>query len=545
MELIESTLSETLRKRAKIHPNREFIVYSNMDLRITYEEFDKRVDNLAKGMLAMGLKKGDHVGIWATNAPDWPTLLFACARAGMVFVTINPNYKLFELEFLVKNADLNALCVINEYKDSDYIEMVNQLIPEIRTCPRGKIESKKFPALKMMLHIGESPHRGMYNITELINIGKSIEVDELSEVEEEVKNDDAVCIIYTSGTTGTPKGVMLTHRNILNNGFALGVNQSFTGRDIICVPVPLSHVFGVTSGLMSILTHGATAAMLETFDVLLCMATIQREKCTGLYGVPTMFIAIMNHPMFNMFNLSTLRTGVMAGATCPPELMYKVMDKMHMTELTIGYGMTETSPAMTQTNWDDPVKQKAETIGRELPEIEVSIRDQKTNKECDVGVQGEICCRGYNVMKGYYKMPEETAHAIDKDGWVHSGDLGVKEEDGYYRIVNRIKDMIIRGGENIYPREIEEYLHTMPGIQDAQVVGIPSKKYGEEVGVFILLRKGVKLTEGDILDFCRGKISRFKIPRYVFFVDEYPLTSSGKVQRTVLKEMGDKMVNRS
>jgi fatty-acyl-CoA synthase len=347
---------------------------------------------------------------------------------------------------------------------------------------------------------------------------------------------------YTSGTTGFPKGVMLTHRNILNNGKGIGDNQRLTDADIVCLPVPLFHCFGLVLGMMAIITHGATAAIIEWFDPLLVLATIQKAKCTAVYGVPTMFIAELNHPMFKMFDLKSLRTGIMAGSPCPIESMKQVMEEMHMTEVTICYGLTESSPVMAQTRFDDPLTVKVETVGRELPGVEVTIRDAETGEECPSGVHGEFCCRGYNTMKGYYKQPEETAKCIDAAGWLHSGDIGVKGEDGNFRVTGRIKDMIIRGGENIYPKELEDFLYTIEGIKDAQVVGITSKKYGEEVGAFIILHEGVSMTEEDVKDFCRGQISRFKIPKYIFFVDSYPLTSSGKIQKYLLRDIGSKKV---
>jgi fatty-acyl-CoA synthase len=542
MQFFETTLSTLLREKARSQPNRDFIVYADRDLRFTYGEFDKRVDELARGLLAIGLKKGDHVGIWATNVPDWNTLLFAAARAGMVFVTVNTGYKTHELEYLMKQSDLAALFIIDGFRDSDYVSLTYELVPELKTNPRGYLKSERFPFLKSVIYVGQQKHRGMYSMSEILLLGKHTPEKELLAIETSLDTNDVVNMQYTSGTTGFPKGVMLTHRNILNNGYGIGENQRLTEKDIVCLPVPLFHCFGLVLGMMAIITHGAAAAMLEWFDPLLVLATIQKEKCTSVYGVPTMFIAELNHPMFKMFDLSSLRTGIMAGSPCPIEAMKQVIEEMYMTEVTICYGLTESSPVMTQTRYDDSLEVKVETVGRALPGVEVTIRSPETGEECPVGVHGEFCCRGYNTMKGYYKMPEETAQCIDAQGWLHSGDLGVKGEDGNFRVTGRIKDMIIRGGENVYPKEIEDFLYTMSGIKDVQVVGIASKKYGEEVGAFIILHKDAAVSEEDVRDYCRGRISRFKIPRYIFFVDSFPLTSSGKIQKYLLRETGAKKV---
>jgi fatty-acyl-CoA synthase len=542
MGYIETTLGAMLREQARTQPEHDFLVYSDRNLRFTYGDFDRRVDELAKGLLAIGLKKGDHVGVWATNIPDWNTFLFATARTGMVFVTVNTGYKLHELDYLIKQSDLTCLCVIDGWRDSDYVSMVYELVPELKTAPRGYLNSERYPFLKSVIYVGQQKHRGMYSMAEVLLLGQHTDDAELLALEAGTDTNDVVNMQYTSGTTGFPKGVMLTHRNILNNGLGIGDNQRFTEKDIVCLPVPLFHCFGLVLGMMAVITHGATAALIEWFDPLLVLATIQKERCTAVYGVPTMFIAELNHPMFKMFDLRSLRTGIMAGSPCPIETMKQVMEEMHMTEITICYGLTESSPVMTQTRYDDPLDVKVETVGRELPGVEVTIRNPETGEECPIGVHGEFCCRGYNTMKGYYKMPDETAQCIDASGWLHSGDIGVKGEDGNFRVTGRIKDMIIRGGENIYPKEIEDFLYTMDGVKDAQVVGIASKKYGEEPGAFIILHDGVTLTEEDVKDFCRGQISRFKIPRYVFFVDAYPLTPSGKIQKYLLREIGAKKV---
>ncbi|GHT56258.1 AMP-binding protein [Endomicrobiia bacterium] len=532
-----------MREKAQTQPDHDFLVYADRDLRFTYAEFDRRVDEMAKGFLAMGLKKGDHIGIWATNVPDWNTVLFASARAGMILVTVNTAYKIHELEYLMQQSDLAAICIIDGYRDSDYIEMINELAPELKTAPRGYLNSAKFPFLKSVIYLGQVKHRGMYSMSEVLLLGRHTDDAELRQIEASLDTNDVVNMQYTSGTTGFPKGVMLTHRNILNNGLGIGDNMRLSPADIVCLPVPLFHCFGLVLGMMAILTHGSTAAMLEWFDPLLVLATVQKEKCTAVYGVPTMFIAELNHPMFKMFDLSSLRTGIMAGSPCPIEAMRQVIDLMYMKEVTICYGLTESSPVMSQTRYDDTLEAKVETVGRALPGVEVTIRNPETgpdgtSAECPVGVHGEFCCRGYNTMKGYYKLPEDTAKCIDKTGWLHSGDLGVKDEQGFFRVTGRIKDMIIRGGENIYPKEIEDFLYTLPGVKDVQVVGIASKKYGEEVGAFIILHKDARVTEEDVQDYCRGKISRYKIPKYIFFVDAFPLTASGKIQKYLLREQG-------
>lgn len=537
MQMIEKTLGEVLEENARIWPDKDFIIFSDRNLNFTYSEFDKRVNNLAKGLMAIGLKKGDHLGIWATNVPDWLTFAFATAKIGVVLVTVNTNYKTHELEYLVNNADLHTLCIIGGFRDSDYVSMVYELVPELRIHQRGHLVSEKFPYLKNVVFIGPEKHRGMFNTQELILLGEHIDDEQLNACKKNLHCHEVINMQYTSGTTGFPKGVMLTHHNILNNGFGIGECQKFTDKEKVVLPVPLFHCFGIVLGVMAILTHGATTILTESFDPVMVLASVQKEKATALYGVPTMFIAELNHTMFPMFDLSSLRTGIMAGSPCPIDVMRKVIDKMNMKDVTIAYGLTENSPVMTQTRTDDPIEIKVSTVGRELPEIEVKIIDPETGKECPPDVQGEICCRGYSLMKGYYKNPQATAEVIDKDGWLHSGDLGVKTKDGYFKVTGRIKDMIIRGGENIYPREIEEFLYTMSGIKDVQVAGVASEKYGEQVGAFIIKKQDAAICEEDVIDFCRGKISRFKIPKYVFFVENYPMTASGKIQKYKLREM--------
>jgi len=541
MQLIDYTLGEILEKWAFETPDKEFMVYPDRNLRFTYAQFNKRVDNLAKGLLYIGVKPGDKVGIWAKNVPDWTSFMFATAKIGAILVTINTSYKLAELEYLLKNADINTLCLADGYRDSDFVEMVFNLVPELKEQPRGELNTKKFPELQNVVFIGQEKHRGMFNTAELILLGNHIDDIELESIKVSLNCHDVVNMQYTSGTTGFPKGVMLSHHNILNNGLATGQCMNYTSDERLLVCVPMFHCFGCVLALCAIITHGATIVFNEEFDPLMVLASVQKEKCTALYGVPTMFIAELNHPMFDLFDLSSLRTGIMAGALCPIETMNQVMNKMNMKDIIIVYGLTESSPGMTATRTHNTPEVRSTTVGYAYPNVEVKIVNPDTGQECEIEEQGEICCRGYNVMKGYYNNPEATQKVIDKDGWLHSGDLAIKTKDGFYRITGRIKDMIIRGGENIYPREIENYLYKMPQIEAVEVAGVPSQKYGEAVGAFIKLKAGQKLTEEEIVDFCRGQIARFKIPKYIFFVDSFPMTASGKIQKYKLSELSVKL----
>lgn len=539
-QLSERTLGDWLEHWAQVSPDREYIVYSDRDLRFTWKQFNDRVDDMARGLIAIGVTKGTHVGLWAQNVPDWLTFLYACAKIGAVCITVNTNYKQNELEYLCKDSDMHTLCLTDGTWESNYVDMTYAMLPELRECQRGHLESKRFPKLKNVVYIGQEKYRGMYNTAEILLLGENTDDDEFLRLRKSVTCHDVVNMQYTSGTTGFPKGVMLTHYNIANDGFLTGEHMKFTQDDKLCVCVPLFHCFGVVLATMNCLTHGCTEVVVERFDPLVTLASVHKERCTALYGVPTMFIAELNHPMFDMFDLSCLRTGIMAGSLCPIELMRKVEEKMYL-HVTSVYGLTESSPGMSQTRIDDPDEVRYTTVGRDYEFVDVKVLDPETNKEVPVGVQGEMCCKGFNVMKGYYKNPEATAEVIDENGYLHSGDLGVKDENGNYRITGRIKDMIIRGGENIYPREIEEFLYHLPGVRDVQVAGVPSKKYGEEVGAFIILDEGAKLTEEEVRDWCRGKIARYKIPKYVFFVKEYPLTGSGKIQKFKLRELSLKL----
>ncbi|HZL08689.1 MAG TPA: AMP-binding protein [Prolixibacteraceae bacterium] len=537
MQLLDYTLGELLEKYALEAPDREFMVYADRNLRFTYSQFNERVDQLAKGLLYIGVSADDKVGIWANNVPDWLTFMFATAKIGAVLVTINTNYKSSELEYLLHNADIHTLCLVDGFRDSDYVNMIFDLVPELKNSQRGKLKSEKFPKLQNIIFIGPQKHRGMYNTSELMLLGSHIDDMELDLIRETINCHDVVNMQYTSGTTGFPMGVMLSHHNILNNGNSVGECMKFTHNERLLVCVPLFHCFGSVLALCAAITHGCTMVMVENFDPLMVLASVEKEKCTALYGVPTMFIAELNHPMFNMFDLSTLHTGIMAGAPCPIETMNQVMQKMHMKDIIIVYGLTEASPGMTATRTHNSPEVRSTTVGFELPNIEVKIFNPETGKECPEGEQGEICCRGYNLMKGYYNDPEASAKVIDQDGWLHSGDLAVKTPDGFYRITGRIKDMIIRGGENIYPREIENFIYNMPEVEAVEVVGVPSKKYGEQVGAFVKLKADAQLSEEAVQEFCRGKIARYKIPKYIFFVDEFPMTASGKIQKYKLREL--------
>ncbi len=533
----ELTIGQYFERQAAADPERDFIVYPDRALRWSYRDFDLRVDQLAKGLLGIGIGKGDHVGIWARNVPDWLTFMFATAKIGAVLVTVNPVYKSHELAYVIKQSDMKALVIIDAFRDVDYIEIIRGIVPEAATQERGHLDSAEFPRLKSLIYMGPEKHRGFYNVPELLILGENMPDEPLRELTASLHADDVINMQYTSGTTGFPKGVQLTSRNILNNGYYIGERQKFTAEDRLCLPAPLFHCFGCVLGVLAILTHGATLVMVESFDPVIVLAAVQKERCTALYGVPTMFIAELAHPMFDMFDLSSLRTGIMAGSPCPIETMKQVIDRMHASEITIAYGLTEASPVFTQTSTDDTMERRCETVGTAMPECEVRVVDPETGEDCPPNVPGELLCRGYNIMNGYYNMPEATANAIDRDGWLHSGDLGTIDEDGYYRITGRIKDMIIRGGENIYPREIEEFLYTMPGVEDAQVVGVPDAKYGEVVGAFVRRVAGSDITEGDVQEFARARMARYKAPKYVFFVDEYPMTASGKIQKFKLRDM--------
>lgn len=540
MQLFDRTLGDWLEYWAKETPDRDYIVYSDRGVHFTWSEFNTRVDNMAKGLAAIGVEHGTHVGLWAQNVPDWLTFLYACAKLGAVCITVNTNYKQSELEFLVKDSDMHTLCMTDGTWDTDYVGMVYTMVPELRDASRGALNCERFPKLKNVVYIGQEKYRGMYNSSEILLLGENGDDTAFKELRSKVKPDDVVNMQYTSGTTGFPKGVMLTHYNIANDGFLTGEHMHFTQEDKLCVCVPLFHCFGVVLATMNCLTHGCTQVMVEKFDPLVTLQSVHKERCTALYGVPTMFIAELNHPLFKTFDLTCLRTGIMAGSLCPVDLMRQVEEKMFI-KVTSVYGLTESSPGMTHSRIDDPAEVRYTTVGHDYEFVDVKVLDPETNQEVPDGTQGEMCCKGFNVMKGYYNRPEATAQVIDANGYLHSGDLGVKDPNGNYRITGRIKDMIIRGGENVYPREIEEFIYRIPGVRDVQVVGVPSKKYGEAVGAFIITNPGVTLTSQQITEACTGKIARYKIPKYIFFVDEFPMTGSGKIQKFKLRDLSVKL----
>jgi fatty-acyl-CoA synthase len=538
----ELTIGDYFKAQVALDPNQPFIIYPDRQLSWTWEQFDVRTDNLAKGLLALGMKPGDHLGVWARNIPDWLTFMFATAKVGIVLVTMNPAYKSHELDYVLKQSDMAALCIIDAWRDVDYIEIIRQLIPEAKTCERGHLHSEEYPYLKNLIYMGPEKHRGFFTVPELLLLGSHLDDAKLTEARKSFDNNSVVNMQYTSGTTGFPKGVMLTHRNILNNGFYIGENEKLTAQDRVCLPVPFFHCFGCVLGVMAVLTHHATMIIVEEFDPLMVLEAIHKERATAIYGVPTMFIAELNHPLFDQFDLSSLRTGIIAGAAVPPEVTAQVMERMGASELTNCYGLTETSPVFLQTTIDDDDWHKQNTVGRKHAPVEVRIIDPTDGHLCGPGEVGEVCCKGYNVMKGYYKMPDATATAIDEEGFLHSGDLGSFDEDGYYTITGRIKDMIIRGGENIYPLEIENFLLGVPGVLDAQVVGAPDEKYGEIVVAFIRTREGFELTESGLREHALKQMARFKVPKYIFFVDEYPETTSKKVQKFKLRETAAELV---
>lgn len=539
-QLLNHTVGSLLESIAGRYPDNEALVYHERGLRYTYKEFNEVCNQVAKGLMRLGIKKGDNIAIWAYNVPEWVLLQFASAKIGAVLVTVNTSYKSAELEYILAQSDSTSLFMVGSFKDTNYVETLTGVVPELEVSEPGKLTSSKLPCLKNVIFIGSETPAGMLNFDSIIAMGKGVPDFELAAVEATLDCHETINMQYTSGTTGFPKGVMLTHYNLVNNGFQIGECMKFTEHDRLCIPVPFFHCFGCVLGVMVCVTHGSTMVPVEIFDPLKVLQTIEKEKCTAVHGVPTMFIAELEHPDFAKFDLSTMRTGIMAGSVCPIEVMKRAVKDMHVSEITSVYGQTESSPGITQTRTDDAIELRVATVGRALPGAEVKIIDIETGATLPPGKQGELCARGYMVMKGYYKMPEETASVIDADGWLHTGDLAIMDENGYCKITGRIKQMIIRGGENIYPREIEEFLYTHPKISDIQVYGVPDRKFGEQVMAAIILKKGMEMTEEEVRTFCRDKIANYKVPKYVKFVDGYPMTASGKIQKFKMREMAIK-----
>lgn len=524
--------------------DRDAVVFPKLSLRWSYAQFGSQVDRLARAFVAAGVRPGEHVGIWSTNWPEWIVAQFATARIGVVLVNVNPAYRLHELTFALDHADITTLLLTDTFKASDYFAMTSEAVPELAGSTPGQLASAAFPRLRRVVSIKSDAAPGMYTYAEFLRLGDAVAADRIDAASREITAGDSVNMQFTSGTTGSPKGAMLTHRNLLFNAYYVGERLHLTEQDRMCIPVPFYHCFGCVLGTLAAVLHGAAMVIPdEAYEPLAVLEAVSAERCTVLYGVPTMFINELGHPRFAEFDLSSLRTGIMAGSPCPIEVMRQVVGRMHCREMTIAYGLTEASPVVTQTEVTDDLEKRVTTVGHPLPGLDVKIIDSDTGQALPDGSQGELCTRGHCVMAGYYKNPEATAHAIDADGWLHTGDLAERTADGFYRITGRSKDVIIRGGENVYPREVEEFLYTNPKIRDVQVVGVPDQTYGEQISAWIIGKDGETLTETEVRDFCRGRIAHQKIPHYICFVDEFPLTVTGKVQKYVLRQQAIERFN--
>jgi fatty-acyl-CoA synthase len=535
-QLLYETIGNYFDSICEQFPDKEALVVCHQDVRWTYREFQRQVDSLATGLLALGIQPGDRVGIWGPNSYEWIMVQYATAKIGAVMVCINPAYRLYELEYALNKVECRALVTAESFKTSHYLKMLQDLAPELATATPGALKAHKLPHLEIVIRMGAASSRGMLNFGQVCAMGGPQQVDRLAQLKSELGPDDAINIQFTSGTTGSPKGATLSHCNILNNGNQCGVAMGFTSSDRLCIPVPLYHCFGMVMGNLACLTHGATAIYPDaSFDATSTLATVEAEQCTALHGVPTMFIAELDHPGFADFDLASLRTGIMAGAPCPVEVMKRVIADMHMEDILIGYGQTELSPVNHMTLRGDSLEKRTETVGRAVPWVEIRLVDEN-DKVVPIGQKGEICTRGYSVMRGYWNDEQRTRETIDAAGWLHSGDLGEMDEEGYVRVVGRIKDMVIRGGENIYPREVEEFLYTHPKIAEVQVFGVPDEKMGEEVCAWVQLHPGQDMTAEELVAFCRDQITHFKIPRHVRFVTEYPMTVTGKIQKFLMRE---------
>ena len=540
-----STIGDVLDQQAERFADRDALVNVETGQRYTYAEFRNEVERVSRGLMALGIQRGHHVGIWSTNYSEWVLTQFATAKIGAVMVNVNPAYRTHELAYVLEQSEANALILIGRFRNSDYTAMVNEVIPELKDSNPGELRSSHFPYLRNVIYIpphsdqaaAETP-AGMWSWDEMLEKHSHVTREQLAARQAECRPDDPINIQYTSGTTGNPKGAMLTHHNLVSNGLYVGDAIELTENDRLCVPVPFYHCFGCVMGNLGCITHGSAIIIAsEHFDPLKTLQALEQERCTALYGVPTMFIAQLGHENFDSFDLTPLRTGIMAGSPCPIEVMRQVIDRMGAHQMTIAYGQTEHSPVITQTLVSDSIERRVSTVGAVLPGVEARIVDPESGEILGPGIQGELQARSSMVMRGYYNMPEATASAIDDEGWLHTGDLAEVDEDGYYKITGRLKDMIIRGGENVYPREIEEFLYTHPKISDVQVIGVPDERFGEEVMAWVMLRPGETADSEEIREFCQGKIAHFKIPRYVKVTEEFPMTVTGKIQKFRMREM--------
>ena len=534
--LLYETIGGCLDRIAAEHPDADALIVRHQGVRWNYAEYKEKVEALATGLLSLGIEPGDRVGIWAPNRYEWCLTQFATAKIGAIMVCVNPAYRLHELNYALNKVECKAIITADQFKTSDYLGMLNSLAPELTEAEPGQLSAETLPHLTTVIRMGSEHSRGMFNFDDVCDLGGPAEKAKLADIATRLQPDDPINIQFTSGTTGNPKGATLSHFNILNNGLQVAACMRFTHEDRLCIPVPLYHCFGMVMGNLACLSHGACAIFPdEGFDPVSVLETVAAEKCTALHGVPTMFVAETELPDIDNYDLSSLRTGVMAGAPCPLELMHKVIDTLNMSEITIMYGQTETSPVNHMTDIESPIEKRCGTVGRVGPYQEIKIIDD-AGHVVPLGEKGELCCRGYSVMRGYWNDAERTAETIDGAGWLHSGDLAVMDEDGYVQIVGRIKDMIIRGGENVYPREVEEFLYTHPDIQEVQVFGVPDERFGEIVAAWIQLKDGASVSEDDIKNFCRDQITHFKVPARIRFVAEFPMTVTGKIQKFKMRD---------
>lgn len=535
--LLGITIGDKLDQTVEQYPDNEALIVRHQNIRYTYRQFKEKTEECARALMALGVKKGDRVGVWAPNCAEWTITQFATSKIGAIQVNINPSYRLHELEYALNQSGCSALVTADQFKSSLYTKMLYELAPELKDCQAGQLKAAKVPSLRLIIRLDEEPSPGMFSWNEMLAHAGAISGAELAAAQASLSFDEPINIQYTSGTTGYPKGATLSHHNILNNGYLVTEIMQFTNKDRLIIPVPLYHCFGMVMGNLGCITRGATIIYAsEGFEPEAVLATVEAEKATALYGVPTMFIAELEHPNFTKYDLSSLRTGIMAGSPCPVEVMRNVGKLMHMHEVEIAYGMTETSPVSTQTRHDAPLEKRVSTVGRVLPHTEIKIIDPETGAVVPIGSTGELCTRGYCVMLGYWNDKGKTREAIDEARWMHTGDLAIMDEEGYINIVGRIKDMVIRGGENIYPREIEAFLFSHPKISDVQVIGVPDAKYGEEIMAWIKLKDGQTATLDEIKAYCKGKIAHFKIPRYIKFTDSFPMTVTGKIRKVEMRE---------